>query len=417
MKNQSLRRGIFICSLGALFYCYEYILRIVPGVIEPQLRQALGNLSASGFGTLSAFYYFAYTPMQLPVGIMMDWLGARFLLTVACGACALGAWLFTLTPIYAVSAFGRFLIGFGSAFAFVGVLKIADVWLPRSYLPVVAGLVTTLGMMGAVVGELGITMMVKDFGWQHTLNLTVMFGVFLTVMMLAFVKDDRQQVKEVKKRPGFGFVRDTLTVCSNVQIWLIGLIGALLFMSLSVFAEVWGKSYLVLAHQMTEMEAATAVSFIFVGWGIGAPIAGWLCEVINNKLLIILVGALLAGLVISTVLYFPDLHHLTVIGLLFLYGCFSSVEILVFLLGKDVCEHHLSGTAFAMVNMVVMFGGVLFQPLVGKLLDLTWSGQMLNGMRTYSVEHYQIALSFLPLSLLLSAILTFFLKNQQQSSL
>lgn len=414
MNKLLLRRGIFICSLAALFYCYEYILRIVPGVIEPELRRALGNLSASGFGTLSAFYYFAYTPMQLPVGVMMDWLGARRLLTVACASCAFGSWLFVAGEVYALSAAGRFLVGFGSAFAFVGVLKLADVWLPRTYLPMVAGFVTTLGMLGAVVGELGITMLVQRFGWQYTLDLTVFFGLFLTILIGLFIKNDRQQVKEVKRRRRAFFIRDTLTVFANVEVWLVGLIGSLLFLSLSVFAEVWGKSYLVLAHQMSELEAATAVSLIFIGWGVGAPIVGWLCDLVKNKSVLLTIGSILAALAISMVLYLPNLHHLAIIGLLFLYGCFCSAEILVFILAKESCEHHLSGTAFAMVNMVVMFGGALFQPLVGQLLDLTWSGQIVNGMRVYSVEHYKIALSFLPLCLVFSAILTFFIKSNSQ---
>ena len=47
-----------ICGLGAVFYSYEYFLRISPSVMEHALRTHF-NLSATGFGLLSAFYYYA----------------------------------------------------------------------------------------------------------------------------------------------------------------------------------------------------------------------------------------------------------------------------------------------------------------------------------------------------------------------
>src|SRR3990167_10224294 len=121
--------GVLICIVGAVFYSYEYFLRISPSVMEDALRYHFA-LRATSFGILSAFYYYAYVPMQLPVGIMLDRYGPRLLLTIACGACVLGTFLFTLTTNFYTAATGRLFIGFGSAFAYVGVLKLATIWLP-----------------------------------------------------------------------------------------------------------------------------------------------------------------------------------------------------------------------------------------------------------------------------------------------
>ena len=68
--------GWLICTLGAIFYSYEYLLRITPSVMEGALRHHF-SLSATGFGLLSASYYYAYVPMQLPVGLLMDRYGPR----------------------------------------------------------------------------------------------------------------------------------------------------------------------------------------------------------------------------------------------------------------------------------------------------------------------------------------------------
>lgn len=407
--------GVLICTVAALFYCYEYLLRIIPGVMEPQLRVAFGDLSASTFGTLAAYYYFAYTPMQLPVGILMDRFGPRRLLIFACLLCAVGSWLFVATSQYAIAAFGRFLIGFGSAFAFVGVLALALVWLPQRYFSMIAGLVTGLGMVGAIAGQVGMTYMVDAYGWSFVLSGAFIVGVVLCVLMLMTLRDspsfmscDRQSVNWLQ------FLRNSFSVLISPQIWIIGTVGALHYLSLSVFAEVWGKSYLMVAYGFSNMKASSAIAMVFLGWAIGAPLSGYLADVLDRRATFIVSGAVLGAITISLLLYVPNLSFFNVYLLLFLYGLCCSVEIIVFALAKNNVSPSLAATAIAVVNMIVMLGGVIFQPLVGHLLDYFWNGNVYHHVRVYTHGDFQLVLSFLPLSLLLVAVLGFFLKDEKE---
>ena len=52
-----------VCSIGALFYGYEYFLRIVPSVMTHDLMKIF-QIDATHLGNLAAFYYYAYDPMQ-----------------------------------------------------------------------------------------------------------------------------------------------------------------------------------------------------------------------------------------------------------------------------------------------------------------------------------------------------------------
>ncbi len=63
MKNDKkyLLIAWLICGLGAVYYSYEYFLRISPSVMEPALREHF-NLSATGFGF---FRHFIIMPMFL----------------------------------------------------------------------------------------------------------------------------------------------------------------------------------------------------------------------------------------------------------------------------------------------------------------------------------------------------------------
>ncbi len=49
------------------------------------------QVSAAGFGIISAFYFYAYAPMQLPAGLLFDRYGPRKLMTAALILCAVGS--------------------------------------------------------------------------------------------------------------------------------------------------------------------------------------------------------------------------------------------------------------------------------------------------------------------------------------
>lgn len=406
--------GGLICAIGAIFYCYEFVLRIVPGTLQTELSAAFGHISATTFGQLSAVYYFAYSPMQMPVGMLMDRFGPRRLLTLACLLCTIGSFLFSYSSSILIAGIGRFLVGFGSSFAFVGVLSLALNWLPRRYFSLVAGLITTLGMLGLVYGEVKLTKMVESMGLAYVLSTMVVFGLILSFLIL-FIVRDRPRGVDVHTQPLGNFFADVWRVLTSRQVWIIGFVGACLYTSLSVFGELWGKSYLEYAHHLTKIEAAKTISALFLGWAVGAPLAGYLSDWTGRRVLPLVIGAFLSLICISVVLYWPGLSYLSLSIWLFLYGVFSGTEIIVFVMAKENSGAKLSGTVFAATNMIVTLGGVLFQPLVGKLLDIFGSHEIVSGDHVYHAADYQWALSILPISLVFVLIFAlFFLKDSRE---
>lgn len=411
-SRSNLLFGSVVCFFAAIFYCYEFILRIIPGALQSELSAALGHISATTFGQISALYYFAYSPMQMPVGMLMDRFGPRKLLTFACMCCTVGSWMFTMTSSMFIVGCGRFLVGFGSSFAFVGVLSLALHWLPRKYFSLVAGLITTLGMLGIVYGEVKITEWSVTFGWEQVLLMIALVGLGLSLLILFVVRDGPEGYTP-HQQPLPEFFKDVLQVLFSPEVWLIGFVGACLYTSLSVFGELWGKTYLEHAHHLTKVEAAKTVSAVFLGWAVGAPLAGYLSDVSGKRVLPLVIGAVMSLICISMVLYCHDLSYLSLNILLFLYGVFSGTEIIVFIMAKESSGAKLSGTVFAATNMIVTLGGVVFQPLVGKLLDTFGDSGLVNGEHIYTVVDYQVALSILPISLLLVTILAFFMKDKK----
>lgn len=414
LKKKHIYFGALVCTIGALFYCYEFILRIIPGALQSELSAAFGHISASSFGQLSAFYYFAYSPMQLPVGMLMDRFGPRRLLTFACFCCTIGSLMFTYSSSIFIAGSGRFLVGFGSSFAFVGVLSLAMYWLPKRYFSLVAGLITTLGMLGLVYGEVKVTQMAVSNGLHSVLFLMVLVGAVLTGLLFLIVRDGPGGYRS-KTQPLPEFFQNVLRVLMSHEVWLIGVVGACLYTSLSVFGELWGKVYLEQAHHLSKIEAARTISVMFLGWAVGAPVAGYFSDLTGRRILPLVVGALMALLCISIVLYYPGLSYFSLNLLLFFYGVFSGSEIIVFVMAKENSGTKLSGTVFAATNMIVTLGGVIFQPLVGTLLDTFGDSGLVEGEHIYTVVDYQLALSVLPISLLMVMIIAFFLKDRRSS--
>jgi MFS family permease len=410
-----------VCGLGALYYAYEYLLRISPSVMEPSLRHHF-NLTATGFGLLSALYYYAYVPMQLPVGVLMDRFGPRRLLTIACFICVVGTYLFSSTNVFAIAGLGRFLVGMGSAFAFVGVLKLATIWLPEDKLGMVAGLTSALGTIGAMFGDNVLGDAVEVSGWQYTMNCAMVFGLALMVVLWFCIHDHKRDhnsggtIDNFKKN-----LIDLTIILREKQIWINGLYGCLVYLPTTVFAELWGIPYLTNAHGLTPSEAGFANSVLFFGFMLGAPTMGYISDKIRRRKLPMLIGAVVAAVMMSLILYVPNLERHTLYGLMFFLGLFYSAQAIVFAVGRELSPNEAAGTAIAITNMIVMIGAMLLQPLVGRLLD--WSLLMHqsgldektisvdNIKQLYTVADYQFALSILPIGITIAAILICFIKE------
>ena len=413
--QKASRFGVFIVVLGALFYCYEYFLRIAPSVMQADLMQGF-KINATLFGTLSGFYYYAYTPMQLVVGVMVDRYNLKNILTFAILCCAVGSLMFITSDSYAVAAAGRFLQGFGSAFAFVGALKLASRWLPLWWFASFSGTCTTIGFLGAAFGDVVLTRAMAQLGWKEIIEIFVLMGFALALVFYIFLKiaEAKAQTKTEKNHilSLKEAIQQLLKLVRIPYLWCAGILGGLLFLPTIVFADLWGIPYLQQLHHCSLAQAGLMSSMIYFGWALGSPFQGIISNLINKRLRVIWIGALLGAILSSMVLYIPSLSFVSVCVLFVLFGMVSSVEVLTFAMGRDVCSLKTTGMSMAFVNFLIMLSGMFMQGFVGKLLDWHWSGGMLNGVKVYSLSDYEFGVMVVPISLLLAAILALIWRDQ-----
>lgn len=400
----------FICLLGALFYSYEYVLRILPSVMTPELMQHYAINSVT-MGSLAGVYYWAYTPLQLPVGVLMDRFGPRRLLTIACILCVIGSYYFVATDSTLIAMIGRFIVGFGSAFAFVGVLKLATIWLAPDRLGMVAGLAAALGKVGGIFGVNVLTFLVAKHGWYDTSIYACFTGIILTVILWVFIRDSGELAVDSHVNEVIDFkllIKDVAVICKNKQLWINGAVGCLIYLPTTVFGELWGYRYLEQAHGFAPKTAALGITALYLGFAIGAPIMGYVSDRLHNRRMPMLVGALLTSLFFAVMVYVPGLSEDVIFALLFAMGLSYGAQAIVFAVAREISPPEASCTAIAITNMIVMLAPAFLQPAVGFLLDFH-ANPLVSSTYTNTVGDYQFAFAAIVFGMLSAAVFAYFL--------
>jgi MFS family permease len=408
-KSSSSLLPWFMWALGALFYCYEFFLQVSPNVMVQDLMLAY-HLTAAQMGYLSTSYYIAYAAMQLPVGMLLDRFGTRVPLTIAVLLCAIGTLTFCYAHVLAVAAFGRFLIGIGSAFAAVSCMQIAANWLPLNRFALMTGLLLTIGMIGAWNGQAPLGMLIHTIGWRETLLLFGFVGCILAGIIMLVIRD-KPRASHLSSHSKTSFFAGLKHVASGRQNWIVALYGGLMFLSIPGFAGLWSVSFFSQSNAVTSTEAAFVVSMIFVGFAVGAPLLGWFSDRIARRKPPMYFGTIGSLITMSTIIYGPPLSSTLAALLFFGFGFFCSGFLPVFSVAREVNPPETSGTALGFINTLNTAGGMLAQPAIGYLLDLNWHGEMQGGVRFYNTANYHIALSILPIAIALSLIVLFFVRE------
>ncbi len=404
-----------IWALAAFFYFYEYLLRVSPSVMVPELMENF-HANAAEIGILSAFYFYAYAPMQLPVGMLMDRFGARKLLTLASLICGAGTIFFGISQEISLAYLGRFLIGLGSSFAFVAMVFVCSHWFKPAKRAFLVGLANSIGMLGAVFGQGPLSLMVKVFHWRQALHILGIMGFALAILIFLLVRKSQKVTKESQENQTSKFFEGFKVVTKNSRSWINAIIALLFYMTTTALGGLWGVPFLQSAYHVSKHTASFAMSMLFIGWMIGGPLVGVISDKFGRRKPFLGLGILLTFLALLPVLYLTAMPIGLVYTLIFLVGFFSSAQLLNFTFATELVDEKFKGLSIAFTNLVVAVGSSAIQPLVGFFLDMGTKNTVKNIPYQYSGYDYKIALSILPAMLFLAVILTLFLREKKKTS-
>lgn len=396
---------IFIVTLAALFYVYDYFIQVSPAVITDQLMQEF-SIGAAGLSFLGACFFYAYAVMQIPAGLLLDRFGARRLLSVAILISGLGVMLFGSTSNFALAGFGRFMIGFGSAFAFISTLFLASRWFAHRYFTLIAGLVQFAGCLGSIAGEAPLATFINHYGWRESMLLAGSTTVVLAVLYWLIIRDQPHAYQTQTPSTSLNEWQRLRAVLKMPQVWWIGWCGFFCWVPVATIGALWGVPYLMKVYGWTNTQAAGFCSLFWIALGISSPLLGWYSERIGSRKVPFYI-CFTAGLIGALLIFFAAELPVWLVGAaLILLGICAAVQSLTFGVAKDILPNNIFGTASGFLNMMAIIAGGISQQIVGLLLHFTWNQQIQNGVPLYTVNNYRIGILVLPIAALIGLWIT-----------
>lgn len=394
--------------MGASFFFYKYLVQVSPSVMTTNLMQAF-HINAAGLGNLSACYFYAYLLMQIPVGILLDKFSPRLLTGTAILLCALSTLVFAHAHSLILACVSRAIIGLCAAFAAVSCFKQASLWFSSKRFALVSGLCMTAAMLGAINGQVPLSFLVQTFNWRNALTIIAGIGVVLSLLYVLIIRDKttpKQNELAILSHKG-----NLFSVLRNKQAWLLSLYSGFAFAPISVFGGLWGVPFLQEAHGLSSSQAALAVSYVFIGFAMGAPFWGWLSDAINRRKPVLFMGSLMALICLSITLYISFQGMKIISLLLFFFGFGASGFFTSFAMIREIFSALLAATVLGFMNTFDSICEAFSEPLIGAFLDKTWDGQIAHQVHQFSTHSYQLALTVLPLYLIFALSILFWIEE------
>ncbi len=367
------RRLVFGIALAS--FVLSFFHRTAPAAIAGELTRAFA-INGAVLGTLAATYFYVYTLLQIPVGVLADTLGPRRILSAGSLIAGIGSLAFALAPTWEIAAAGRTLVGVGVSVAFIAILKLSAAWFPANRFATQNGVTMFAGNLGAVIAGAPLAWVVTQTSWRATFVVLAGLSIALGVGTWLVVRDRPEQM-------GFAAVhaqaegtatpahwgRALQRVLANPATWPGFLVNAGIGGSYLAFAGLWAVPYLVETYGMSRVDAAGHASLLLLGVAFGAMLVGVVSDRLRSRRGVMRVYAFLYALSWLPWVLHAQWSQWATHAWFLLMGFLIPGFTLSWTVAKEVNRSEHSGIATSVVNVGIFLGTGILQPLVGWVLD------------------------------------------------
>lgn len=377
----------FAWITASVFYAYQYILRVMPNIMLNDIVQQF-HISPVVFGQFAGIYYIGYAAFHLPIGILLDRIGPRKVMTGCILLTVIG-----LLPIIFASEWiyplcGRVLIGIGSSAAILSTFKIIRMTFSAQRFTRMLSISVTIGLIGAIYGGGPVSYLCNTLGYKTVVALFVGLGLALAALSYCLVPE----IEVIKNK---SVLADIKTVLSNHKVVFTCLAAGLMVGPLEGFADVWGSSFLEHVYGLSNKTASYLPSMIFIGMCFGGPFLSLIAERTNRYLgVIIAAGCIMFLVFLALILQWFNVDGITV-GFL-LVGVCSAYQILAIYKASTYVPDQVAGLTTAVANMLIMSFGYVFHTGIGVIVDIYGGIQ--------STQAFIYGIGFIPLTLALGTL-------------
>jgi sugar phosphate permease len=378
------RRALVIYMILLAGYVLSFVHRIAPAAIAPELSRAF-QINSALLGALAATYFYVYTVLQIPVGVLADTLGPRRIVTIGAFVAGVGSLLFGLAPTWELAAVGRTLVGVGVAVTFVSLLKVCANWFPPERFATVNGVTLLAGNLGAVAAGAPLAWAVGVLSWRSVFVGLGLASMAIGALTWILVRDrpEASGFQPIAARPAAQaqthWTRALAQVLANPATWPALCVNVGVGGSYLAFAGLWVVPYLHEVHGLSPAVAAEHASLLLLGVAIGSLVIGLVSDRLRNRR-----GVMVAYTFAYALSWLPWLLHAQMplwgtYAWCLVMGLLVPGFILTWTISKEANRPEHAGMAVSVVNVGIFLGAGVLQPLVGAVLDAGRAAQSLAG--------------------------------------
>jgi sugar phosphate permease len=388
--------------------------RVSNAIIAPDLIKDL-NLNAETLGILGSAFFYSFALLQIPMGILLDRIGPRVVISLFSLVGAIGAFIFALASTFIIAFLGRVLIGIGMASVLMGTLKIFVLRFSPEKFSTLFGIFISIGTLGSILATSPLAYLNSTIGWRATLmfagGLTFILSFLIFWVLGNHIYSKKKKTLSLSQpEQQISILRSIQLVITNLSFWQIS---AVSFCNYGIFVALqglWLGPYLMDIKGFTPIQAGNILLMLSIGSIIGAPMAGYLSDKIFGSPKTVLMYSLsfyalflipLTGIwgIESSVLFST---------VLFCLGFFRAFGMLTYTHVKELFPLSISGTVIACTNFFVMSGGAVFMQGLGKVIE-----SFPRTHDSYSPQAYHLAFFICFLAMAGSLIFYFFSKEKK----
>jgi len=399
-----------VCFAATLFFFFEFIQGNMFASIAANIMQDY-QIQADKMAYLSSIYYLANVLFLFVAGMVLDRFSIKKTILFAMLLCVISTFILAYSHSFYIALFCRFVTGIGSAFCFLGPVRLASHWFPPKRMALVTGAIVTMAMTGGMLAQYPLTKLVASVGWRQAVLDVGILGFSMLVVMLFWIKE-RPTVAVKRAGKPIDVFSAAKKAYFNPQYIRAALYTSLMNMAIAVFGAMMGTLYLEQRLSISAEQASMVNGMLFFGAIIGSPLVGWLSDKIGLRVLPMKIGVVASLLTLLAVLYLPvSLSTMSV--LFFLLGLFTSAQVISYALVAESSSPAMTATAVSVISILTQGGYLIYQNLFSTLLTNFDGMRLINGVPVYLLGAYQHAAIILPLGLLLAFLLLFGLKETQ----
>ena len=397
----------FICFIASLFFFYEFIQGNMFASIADNIMQDF-NIKADKMTYLSSIYYLSNVVFLFCAGIILDRFSPKKTIIIAMLLCVISTFIFASSNSFYVALACRFITGIGSAFCFLGPIRITSRWFPPKKMALVTGIIVTIAMSGGMLAQYPLTKLVLFMGWRNSLNAIAWLGLFILVIMYLVLQD--APPNNPKPSNKFKILETIKKVYLNIQTINAALYASLMNMGIAVLGAVMGSLYLMQRLNINKEQASLINSMLFLGTIIGGPLMGWISDRVGLRVRPMRMALFASFITVLGVLY-ANVSASSMMFLFFCLGFFTSAQVISYALVAESSPAVITASAVSIVSIMTQSGYIIYQNIFCYLLVKHGEMQIINNVPTYSIGDFEFATTILPVGLIIAGIALYGVKE------